>query len=250
MNTMLDNKKKIIKRIIINYVIIVIILIIMLWICIEEFKESRIGRKEVEISKYNTQNVSIQYNYNDLVENKEDIVSNVVEEEQKDNSIATEIDVIEKQKNEQKDNITDNNLDSDDKIINQYKGYNVIAKLNIPIINLETYVLDKYTEVALNVSVTKFWGANPNQVGNFCIIGHNFQNKNMFHNLKKLKVGNRLFISDNNGKMEYEVYDIYKVKPKDVSCLNQDTNGKKEVTLITCTNDSQKRIIIKAKELE
>lgn len=250
MNAMLENKKKIIKKIVINYAIILIILIVMLWMCIEEFKESKIGRKEVEVSKYNTQNVSIQHNYNDTLEGKEDIVSNIIEEKQEANLINTEIATIKKQKDEKTDNNTDNNLNSNDKIISQYKGYNVIAKLNIPCINLETYVLDKYTEEALNVSVTKFWGANPNQVGNFCIIGHNFQNKNMFHNLKKLKIGNRLFILDNNGKTEYEVYDIYKVKPKDVSCLNQDTNGRREVTLITCTNDSQKRIVVKAKEIK
>ena len=73
----------------------------------------------------------------------------------------------------------------------------------------------------------------------------------MFHNLKKLKIGNSLFITENNiGKIEYEIYDKYKVIPEQVSCLSQNTNGKREVTLITCTNDSKERIIIKAKEKE
>lgn len=133
----------------------------------------------------------------------------------------------------------------------EYKGYLVEAKLEIPAIKLETYVLQKYSIQALNISVTKFWGANANQKGNCCIAGHNFQNKNMFKDLKKIKMGDRIFIIDNDvGKVEYEVYNIYQVSPKDVSCLSQDTNGKREVTLITCTNDSKKRIIVKAREWE
>ena len=126
----------------------------------------------------------------------------------------------------------------------------MLAKLEIPNINLETYILKTYSTSALNISVTKFWGANPNTTGNFCVAGHNFKNKNMFHNLKNLNVGNHIFVIDNNiGKVEYEIFDIYKVVPEDVSCLAQNTNGKKEVTLITCTNDSLERIIVKAREI-
>ncbi len=129
----------------------------------------------------------------------------------------------------------------------KYKGYDVEAKLEIPTIKLETYVIKPYSKQALNVSVTKFWGADANQIGNFCIAGHNFQNNIMFHNLKKLKVGNKIYITDRqNQKLEYTIYNIYTVLPKDVSCLSQNTNGKKEITLITCTLDSQKRIIVKA----
>ena len=47
--------------------------------------------------------------------------------------------------------------------------------------------------------------------------------------------------------MQYKIYDINQVFPNDVSCLKQNTNFK-EVTLITCTSDSKKRIIVKAKE--
>lgn len=130
----------------------------------------------------------------------------------------------------------------------EYKGYKVIAKLEIPKIELETYII-KFSEEALNISVTKFWGPDPNKIGNFCIAGHNFKNKNMFRNLKKLQIGDVCIIKDNKiGVVEYEVYNIYTVLPEDVSCLSQETNNTKEITLITCTNDSKKRIIIKARE--
>ena len=131
----------------------------------------------------------------------------------------------------------------------EYKGYDVIAKLEIPEISLETYILKTYSNESLNISVVKFWGAKPNTSGNFCIAGHNFKNKNMFHDLKELNIGDNLFIIDNNvGRVEYEIYNIYKVSPEDVSCLSQETEEEKQVTLITCTNDSKERIIVKAKE--
>ena len=136
-------------------------------------------------------------------------------------------------------------------IITEYKGYTVSSKLTIPIISLETYILQNYSVNALRVSVTKFWGVDANQIGNFCVAGHNFKNKNMFSNLKKLNIGDRLFISDNKvGKVEYEIYDKFIVFPNETDCLNPETNGKREVTLITCTIDSKQRIIIKAREVE
>ena len=138
-----------------------------------------------------------------------------------------------------------------EKIISEYKGYDVIAKLEIPQINLETYVLKDFSENALNISVTKFWGPSPNEIGNLCIVGHNFVKKNMFHNLKKLKINDKIYILDNYiGRLEYIIYDVNIVIPDDVSCLSQQTDGKKELTLITCTSDSKKRIIVKAKEIK
>ena len=159
-------------------------------------------------------------------------------EETEENEIVTEIQKPTKQ------------YEKED-IITEYKGYTVSSKLTIPAISLETYILQNYSVNALRVSVTKFWGVDANQIGNFCVAGHNFKNKNMFSNLKKLNIGDRLFISDNKvGKVEYEIYDKFIVFPNETDCLNPETNGKREVTLITCTIDSKQRIIIKAREVE
>lgn len=137
-----------------------------------------------------------------------------------------------------------------EKISETYNGYDVCAKLVIPKISLETNVIANYSEDALRNSVVKFWGVEPNNTGNFCIAGHNFKNKNMFSKLKKLKLGDRLFITDKKvGKVEYEIFKINIVLPEDVSCLKAITEGEKEVTLITCTIDSKKRIVVKAKEI-
>lgn len=148
--------------------------------------------------------------------------------------------------NRQEDNINSSS-NTEDSMVTSYKGYPVIAKLEIPQIELETYVISEYSEQALGVSVTKFYGGDPNTVGNFCIAGHNYITKNMFHNLKKLSVGNQLFLTDlENNKETYTVYSITTVGPNDTQCLSQKTNGRVELTLITCTTDSSKRIIVKA----
>lgn len=135
-----------------------------------------------------------------------------------------------------------------EEIESEFKGYKVSSKLYVPKINLETYVLEEYSTKALLTSVTKFYGSNPNQIGNFCIAGHNYGPENMFKNIKNLDIDDEIYLTDINGnKMKYTIYDIYTVLPNDTKCLSQRTNGEIELTLITCTFDSEKRIIIKAR---
>ena len=136
---------------------------------------------------------------------------------------------------------------TEESILTTYKGYPVIAKLEIPKIDLETYVISEYSNQALGVSVTKFYGGNPNEVGNFCIAGHNYITKNMFHDLKKLSIGDTFTLMDtNHHEGFYKIYSVETVEPDETQCLSQKTDGRIEVTLITCTTDSSKRIIVKA----
>ncbi len=134
-------------------------------------------------------------------------------------------------------------------IDDKYLGFDVAAKLIIPKINLETYILEDYSEEGMKVCASKFWGPDPNEVGNFCIAGHNYEKENMFNHLIDLEIGDELYLLDNNnGKIVYKICDIYKVKPNNVDPLNQDTEGKRVVTLITCVNYSKNRLIVQAVE--
>lgn len=223
----------------INFIIILIISGIIVWIDLEILRESNIKYENQYTAKKLKANVTENLVQNSVIDNtllENKVIENTI--------IDTE--------NKVNENLVSQNKEANNqKMISNYKGYSVCGKLEIPKINLETYILKDYSEKSLKVSVTKFWGANPNEIGNCCIAGHNFKNKNMFHNIKKLVIGDRLFITDtNNRKIEYEVYNVYKVQPEDVNCLSQETNSSREVTLITCTNDSVLRIIVKAKELK
>lgn len=131
--------------------------------------------------------------------------------------------------------------------------YTTIAKIYIPKIDITYPILSQtnpQTVVELmKISPCKFWGADPNEVGNFCIVGHNYKNEKFFSKVPKLEIGDTVDITDTKGRMvTYEVYNKYVVDPTDVECTSQNTNGRKEITLITCTNDSKHRVIVKCKE--
>ena len=128
------------------------------------------------------------------------------------------------------------------------KGFEIMGKIEIPKLNLEKYILSTTSSKSLQVSVTKLCGPEINQIGNFCIAGHNY-NK-VFGKIKTLEKNDQIILTDVYGDSTlYQVYDIYKSSPKDVSCLNQDTGSEKELTLITCTMGATKRVIVKAVEV-
>lgn len=130
------------------------------------------------------------------------------------------------------------------------KTYNTVGTVDIPTLDVSYPILSETTDDLLKLSVCKFWGSNPNEVGNLCIAGHNYRNNRFFSKVPNLKTGDIIEITDlNNKKLKYSIYDKYTVDPRDVSCTSQLTNGKKIVTLITCTNDSKQRVVVKAKEI-
>ncbi len=133
----------------------------------------------------------------------------------------------------------------------EYKGYEVECKLEIPKIELNTNVLKEYSSKGLEICASKYYGPVANEVGNYCIAGHNYNEKNMFNHLIDLEIGDSIFVTDNeNGIVEYIIYDIYKVKPQNTEPLSQETNGQREITLITCVNYSRNRLVVKAREVE
>lgn len=49
-------------------------------------------------------------------------------------------------------------------------------------------------------------------------------------------------------KVNYSVYESFETDYNDLDCINQNTNKKKEITLITCNNVKNRRRVIKATE--
>lgn len=137
-------------------------------------------------------------------------------------------------------------------LANDGTTYYTIGKINIPKINVDYPILSSdydNIDTLLKISPCKFWGANPNEVGNLCIVGHNYRNTKFFSKVPTLEHGDIIEIQDLSGRiLSYEVYDKYIVDPDDTDCTTQLTAGIKEVTLITCTNDNSQRVIVKARE--
>ena len=130
-----------------------------------------------------------------------------------------------------------------------YKGFNVVGTIQIPKISLKYPILEKVTKKSLETSVAFLYGPGLNQVGNNVIIGHNYRNGTMFSNVKKLENGNPIYITNLNGeRVKYIVYKIYRTSGDDASYMTRNTNGKREISLSTCTDDSKARTIVWARE--
>ena len=128
--------------------------------------------------------------------------------------------------------------------------YTVEAILNIPRLSINYPIISETSEELLKISLNKYWGPGPNEVGNYCIVGHNYKNKKMFGRLNEIVSGDTVELTDMDGNtVTYTVYDKYVVDPTDVACTSQLTNGNKEVTLITCTNYGQQRLVVKARAM-
>lgn len=128
-------------------------------------------------------------------------------------------------------------------------SFSVIGLIEINSIRINYPILSSVSTESLKVAPCRFFGPMPNEVGNLCIAGHNYNSYKFFSKLKELKIGDIISIYDLSGKkIDYAVYDSFEINSNDTSCTNQETNGKREITLITCNNIKDRRRVIKAKE--
>lgn len=142
------------------------------------------------------------------------------------------------------------NSDEPIKEINQQiQGHKVVGIIKIPKIELEYPILETTSKETLNLSITKFWGNEINEIGNVTLAGHNNLNGTMFGKTKKLEIGDIIELTDiQNVTLKYKVFKIYVIDPNDISCILPEQEGTREVTLITCTNGNKNRLIVKARE--
>ena len=133
------------------------------------------------------------------------------------------------------------------------KTYDMIGSLEIPSLDIKYPILSTTSEELLKVSLTKYWGGNPNEVGNLCILGHNFKDSKFFGNLLNIEKNAIIKVTDIDGNtLDYKVYETSIVEPDDTSCTSQLTDGHTEVTLITCYYENgnsyaTKRFVVKAR---
>lgn len=130
-----------------------------------------------------------------------------------------------------------------------YKGYKVVGKLEMPTINIKYPILGDATHAkAIEVSIIKIYGPNPNEPGNLVIAGHNYNNSLFFGKNKNLQIGEKIYITDLGGnRVEYTIYKKYYTPESDNSYITRNTDGKTEVTLYTCDATGKNRLIIFAR---
>ena len=146
-----------------------------------------------------------------------------------------------------------NNQNSNNTIINNNINNSaepfIIGLIQIDKIKLIYPILSTTTNELLKISPCRFAGPMPNQIGNLCIAGHNYVDNKLFSKLYVLDIGDNIKIYDlTSNILEYKIYYKEEILYNDLSCMNQNTNNRKEITLITCNNVSGNRLCIKAKE--
>ena len=130
-----------------------------------------------------------------------------------------------------------------------YGGYNMMGYIEIPAIKIKYPVLETVTTHSIEIAVAIRAGVGLNKVGNTVIVGHNYRNGVFFSDLGKLKIGDKIYITDRSGtKIKYDIYNIFSAIPEDASFNERDTQGKREITLSTCDDNAAMRTIIYARE--
>lgn len=141
----------------------------------------------------------------------------------------------------------------------KYNGFLTAGKIEIPLTGLKTPIISfsEYSKSALETAVCVVYsttgeentqGSGLNKPGNTVIAGHNYRSSSFFSNNKKLNIGDKIYITDLEGKrMTYTIYDKFETDDTDTEYMTRDTQGAVEISLTTCTDDSKARIIILAK---
>lgn len=132
-----------------------------------------------------------------------------------------------------------------------YKGFNVLGTIEIPKTNVKYPILEapaSNDKIEVAVAVQYPLDATLNTEGNVVIAGHNYRNGTFFSDNKKLTNGDKIYITDLNGsKVEYVVYNTFITEANNNSIYNKDTDGKREITLYSCTDDLAGRLIVEAR---
>ena len=122
----------------------------------------------------------------------------------------------------------------------------IFCVIEIPKINLSYPVFNTLNEELLKVSPCRFYGESFSTYDNICIAGHNYDNGKFFSNIYLLRKNDEIYIYYNDEKYIYLVTSNYEVDENDLSPIFNFTKNKKQLTLVTCNNFNDKRIIIVA----
>ena len=113
-----------------------------------------------------------------------------------------------------------------------------IGILSIGKIKISYSVWDEATKVSLRYGLGHYPDSVlPGEVGNATILGHNYKDGTMFHNLGKLKKGDKVVFKSKDGKeMTFVVEESKIINANDLSkYVAGNITDERQLTLITCT---------------
>ena len=120
-----------------------------------------------------------------------------------------------------------------------------VMELEIPYIDLKQHILEETTDDNLNIALTQIKPDQVPGVGNFTVAGHRgYRDGRHFSNLAKVPIGEKVYLHAGEDTYVYEIKSSEVIEPTFVEVLN-DTQGKNEITMITCTISGKKRVAVK-----
>jgi len=124
-------------------------------------------------------------------------------------------------------------------------------RIFIPKLGLQEIIYEGGAEKLSEGVVRRPLASTPDRGSNTVIVGHRFtyDQKGVFYHLDKLSLGDKLSVHWEIDKFDYEVIDIFIVKPEEVSIESQ--TDESILTIYTCTPlwSAKERLVVRAKLL-
>lgn len=119
-----------------------------------------------------------------------------------------------------------------------------IGLLEIPFLSISLPVMENWSYDGLKIAPCRYQGSV--SMNNMIIAAHNYR----FHfgGLYKLAAGSEVIFTDVQGnRSAYQVTEVIRLDGDDVEGME---NGEWDLTLFTCTLDSQRRVVVRCKREE
>ena len=114
-----------------------------------------------------------------------------------------------------------------------------IGIIKIPSLNLELPVMDNWSYENMKKAPVRYYGSF--DTNDLVICAHSY--KNFFRYIKNLKKGDVLIFINNNG--DSYLYEVKTVEVLDAEDIKKMIESEFDLTLFTCTSDSQDRITVR-----
>lgn len=127
------------------------------------------------------------------------------------------------------------------------KDVHAIGAISVPAVHMQLPIVYGISNINLTIGAGTMKQEQVMGQGNYSLAGHNMNNgKTLFSPLTKAKEGMKVYITDFQTIYEYQISDMFIVKPTQVEVI-QDQGDEKLITLVTCNYNGEKRMIIRGK---
>lgn len=124
-------------------------------------------------------------------------------------------------------------------------GIYTIGRIKIESVGLDLPILNVLNDAAMHKGAAIMTHDQIMGQGNYSLSSHNMRNPDLlFSPLHRVNIGDEIVISDDTGSFTYIVTGLEIIPPTSTYALNE-VEGKTLITLITCTDDGENRLVVR-----